>query len=50
VEVEGKKILNFSSSWVKIVLHTECKLPMLPISGRKVCGGGGWVGVSQFQC
>ena len=47
--VEGKQFLNLSSSWVKIRLHTECKLSMLHISGQKVCGGG-WVGVSQFQC
>ena len=51
-----RKAVEFSSSWVEISLHTEFQLPMLPVSGPKVCGGG-WVVVgrgggfvSQFQC
>ena len=48
----GAKILDFSFSWVKIRLHTEFQLPIMPVSGPKVCGGGGGGGwcVSQFQC
>jgi hypothetical protein len=36
--------LHFSSSWVKIRLHTENQLPMLPGSALKVPVGG-WGGV-----
>ena len=43
----GAKILDFSFSWVNIRLHTEFQLPIMPVSGPKVCGGwwvgGGWV-------
>ena len=51
----GAKILDFSFSWVKIRLHTEFQLPIMPVSGPTVCGGGGGGGggggcVSQFQC
>ena len=32
--------------WVKMRLHTEFQLPIMPVSGPKVCGvgggGGGW--------
>ena len=38
----GAKILDFSFSWVKIRLHTEFQLPIMPVSGPKVCGGGWW--------
>ena len=50
----GAKILDFFFNWVNIRLHTEFQLPIMPVSGPKVCGGG-WVVVvggcvSQFQC
>jgi hypothetical protein len=34
----------------EISLNPEFELPMLPLSGAKVCGGGGWWCVSLFQC
>ena len=32
------KCFDLSSSWVRISLHTEFQLCMLPISDTKVCG------------
>ena len=38
------KFLHFSFSWVGINVHTKFQLCMMPVSGPKVCGGGGgWV-------
>ena len=45
--------LHISSSCAEISLNTEFELPMLPLSGPKVCGGWVVVGggcVSLFQC
>jgi hypothetical protein len=36
-----KILLHISSSFLEINLSTEFELPMLPLSGGKVCGG--WV-------
>ena len=40
-------LLLFSSSWVKMRLHTENKLPKLPASALKVPGGLGGVGLGH---
>ena len=40
---KNKFVIHISFSWVEISLNTEFDLLMLPLSGPKNCGGGGWL-------